>query len=71
VALTRVREGTHNARIDPTGLYFGAANGDVWATSNEGESWKRIAQYLPYAPPVHAATMDQTASEVRQRRTSG
>src|SRR6266404_5021818 len=43
-----VREGMHNDRLDPMGLYFGTANGDVWASTNEGESWKRITQYLPY-----------------------
>jgi len=56
--LESVREGMHNDRLDPLGLYFGTANGDVWASTNEGESWKRIAQYLPYVTSVHAATMD-------------
>ena len=56
--LEAVREGMHNDRLDPMGLYFGTANGDVWASTNEGESWKRIAQYLPYVTSVHAATID-------------
>src|SRR5207249_864400 len=37
-----VREGMHNDRLDPMGLYFGTANGDVWASKNEGESWSRV-----------------------------
>jgi len=53
-----VREGMHNDRLDPMGLYFGTANGDVWASKNEGESWSRIAQYLPYVTSVHAATIE-------------
>jgi hypothetical protein len=53
-----VREGMHNDRLDPMGLYFGTANGDVWASKNEGESWSRIAQYLPYVTSVHAATVE-------------
>jgi photosystem II stability/assembly factor-like uncharacterized protein len=56
--LESVREGMHNDRLDPMGLYFGTANGDVWASTDEGESWKRIAQYLPYVTSVHAATID-------------
>src|SRR2546428_7918777 len=69
--LEAVREGMHNDRPDPMGLYFGTANGDVWASTNEGESWKRIAQSLPYFPSGHAATMGKTASKVRYQRTSG
>jgi photosystem II stability/assembly factor-like uncharacterized protein len=38
-----LREGMHNDRLDPMGLYFGTANGDVWASRDEGESWTRIA----------------------------
>ena len=53
-----VREGMHNDRLDPMGLYFGTANGDVWASKNEGEGWSRIAQYLPYVTSVHAATIE-------------
>jgi hypothetical protein len=56
--LESVREGMHNDRLDPLGLYFGTANGDVWASTDEGESWKRIAQYLPYVTSVHAATIE-------------
>jgi len=30
-----------------TGLYFGTTGGDVWASRNEGESWRGIARHLP------------------------
>ena len=30
------------------GLYFGTTGGDVWASTNAGESWRRIAQHLPH-----------------------
>jgi photosystem II stability/assembly factor-like uncharacterized protein len=56
--LEALREGMHNDRLDPLGLYFGTANGDVWASRDEGESWSRIAQYLPYVTSVHAATVE-------------
>lgn len=32
----------------PVGLYFGTTSGDVWASRDEGESWKPIAQHLPH-----------------------
>lgn len=33
---------------DPLGLYFGTTSGEVWASSNEGDSWKCIAAHLPH-----------------------
>ena len=56
--LETLREGMHNDRLDPMGLYFGTANGDVWASRDEGESWTRIARYLPYVTSVHAAMVE-------------
>ena len=56
--LETLREGMHNDELDPMGLYFGTANGDVWASRDEGETWARIAQYLPYVTSVHAATIE-------------
>ncbi|MBV9994712.1 MAG: glycosyl hydrolase [Caulobacteraceae bacterium] len=32
---------------DPLGLYLGATNGELWASANEGESWRCVAQRLP------------------------
>jgi photosystem II stability/assembly factor-like uncharacterized protein len=29
------------------GLYFGTTSGEVWASANEGDSWKCIARHLP------------------------
>jgi hypothetical protein len=39
-----------------TGVYFGTTNGEVWASTNAGESWKCIARHLPqiYAVTVGA-----------------
>jgi hypothetical protein len=46
-----------NDDFDEVGVYFGTANGDVYASRDEGKSWERIAQYLPYVTSVHAATL--------------
>jgi len=56
--LESLREGMHNDRFDDVGVYFGTANGDVYASLDEGRSWDRIAQYLPYVTSVHAATIE-------------
>ena len=57
-ALESLREGMHNDRYDEVGVYCGTANGDVYASRDEGETWTRIAQYLPYVTSVHAATLE-------------
>jgi hypothetical protein len=31
----------------PVGLYFGTTSGEVWASRDEGESWKCVARHLP------------------------
>jgi hypothetical protein len=40
---------------DPAGLYFGTTSGDVWASVDEGDSWKCIARHLPHIFSVTAA----------------
>ena len=42
---------------DPVGLYFGTTTGDVWASANEGKSWKRVAENLPHIYSVEAAEL--------------
>jgi photosystem II stability/assembly factor-like uncharacterized protein len=32
---------------DPVGVYIGTTSGEVWASRDEGESWKPIASHLP------------------------
>jgi len=37
------------------GLYFGTTQGAVWASRDEGESWKAITEGLPRIQSVEAA----------------
>ena len=37
---------------DPAGVYFGTTTGQIWASSDEGESWARIADNLPHVYSV-------------------
>jgi photosystem II stability/assembly factor-like uncharacterized protein len=43
---------------DVPGLYFGTSTGQVFASTDEGESWNKIASYLPPVWSVEVATVD-------------
>ena len=40
------------------GLYFGTSTGQVFASTDEGESWSEIASYLPAISSVEVAVLD-------------
>ncbi|NMG75425.1 WD40/YVTN/BNR-like repeat-containing protein [Aromatoleum diolicum] len=42
---------------DPAGLYFGTTSGQLWASADEGATWRRIAEHLPEIFAVEAATV--------------
>ena len=33
---------------DPTGIYFGTTSGEVWASRDEGRSFRCVARHLPH-----------------------
>lgn len=41
----------------PVGLYFGTAQGEVWASRNEGERWTCTARHLPEIYAIEAAEL--------------
>jgi hypothetical protein len=41
---------------DPVGVYFGTTSGEVWASNDEGESWRCIAEHLPEIYSVESGT---------------
>jgi hypothetical protein len=43
--------------LDPMGLYFGTRNGQLFASSDEGESWRSIAEWLPAVLCVKATVI--------------
>lgn len=45
--LTIKRQAFCADQADPLGLYFGATNGEVWASADEGDAWREIARRLP------------------------
>lgn len=41
--------------LDPVGVYFGTTSGEVWASADQGDSWRCIAAHLPEIFAVEAA----------------
>jgi len=52
-----LREGMTNDALDSPGFYFGTSTGQVFATTDEGESWSEIASYLPAISSVEVAVL--------------
>ncbi|WP_335935552.1 WD40/YVTN/BNR-like repeat-containing protein [Streptomyces sp. PTD5-9] len=47
---------TDDAR--PAGVYFGNRNGELYASADDGDSWRRLASHLPDVLCVRAAVID-------------
>jgi photosystem II stability/assembly factor-like uncharacterized protein len=50
-----LREGMAIDAQDDPGLYFGTSTGQVFASVDEGDSWKELADYLPSIWSVEVA----------------
>jgi photosystem II stability/assembly factor-like uncharacterized protein len=53
--LTVKRQAMTTDAADPVGIYFGTTGGEVWASDDEGESWRCIAAHLPEIFSVEVA----------------
>jgi photosystem II stability/assembly factor-like uncharacterized protein len=42
---------------DDPGLYFGTSTGQLFASTDEGDTWAQIADYLPPISSVEVATI--------------
>ena len=42
---------------EPLGVYFGTTNGELWGSSNEGDTWTCIAAHLPHIYSVEAGLL--------------
>jgi hypothetical protein len=45
-------------RLSPAGVYFGTNTGMLYASADEGESWRCIAQHLPTISSVETLVVD-------------
>jgi hypothetical protein len=52
---TVYRQAFTGDKANPVGLYFGTTGGEVWASRDEGESWKQIAAHLPRIHAIEVA----------------
>lgn len=52
-----LREGMTVDTLDAAGVYFGTSTGQLFASADEGESWREIASYLPGITSVEAAVL--------------
>ena len=52
-----LREGMAIDSLDEPGLYLGTSTGQVFASTDEGESWSELANYLPPIWSVEVATI--------------
>jgi photosystem II stability/assembly factor-like uncharacterized protein len=53
-----LREAMAIDTYDVPGLYFGTSTGQLFASTDEGESWSEIASYLPPISSVEVAQID-------------
>ncbi|MBM3946740.1 MAG: exo-alpha-sialidase [SAR202 cluster bacterium] len=44
--------------LDPAGVYFGTNTGQLYASDDEGDSWRRISEKLPPISCVNAAVLE-------------
>jgi hypothetical protein len=52
-----LRDAFTSDSLDPVGLYFGTRGGQLFASADEGESWRSIADWLPAVLCVKAVTI--------------
>jgi photosystem II stability/assembly factor-like uncharacterized protein len=76
---TVLRDAMTSDTLDPAGIYFGTRSGQLYASADEGRSWKKILAGLPPIVCVKVAAPGETAPardrprgrrEVRERRAT-
>lgn len=55
--LTVLRDAFCHDGADPLGLYFGTRSGQIYASDDEGETWRLFVEHLPPVLCVRAATL--------------
>lgn len=56
---TVLRDGLCADSLDPAGIYFGTRSGKLFGSTDDGKSWKNIADGLPQIVSVHAAIVNE------------
>src|SRR5215470_17170280 len=74
---TVLRDGMNTDGLDPAGIYFGTRSGELFASIDEGKTWKRILSGLPPIVCVKAVVVGYPANGGKikagggERRTPG
>jgi len=55
--LTVLRDAFTSDLHDPAGLYFGTRSGELYASTDDGETWETLAEHLPPVLMVRAASL--------------
>ena len=42
-----LRQAMATDRLDPAGIYFGTSSGAIYASADEGDRWRQVAEHLP------------------------
>jgi hypothetical protein len=53
-----LRQAMATDTLAPAGIYFGTNTGELFASSDEGESWTMIARHLPPITSVETLALD-------------
>lgn len=53
-----LRQAMSTDHLDPCGVYFGSSSGTIFASSDEGENWKPIAEHLPVISSIETMIID-------------
>ena len=56
--LSVLREAMARDTLEPTGITFGTSTGQLWHSSDEGDSWRMITDTLPEIWAVEAVVLD-------------
>ena len=69
VFVTVLRESMASDSLDPAGVYFGTANGQLYYTRDAGDRWRLMAEHLPpvYSVSVAVEPRPQAGSGARRR----
>jgi hypothetical protein len=54
--------------LDPAGVYFGTRNGQLYASTDEGKSWRKILDGLPAVVCVKHAVVGDSSAVPRPKR---
>ena len=58
VFFSALRQALATDRLDPVGVYFGTNTGTLYASADEGDNWRCIAQHLPPIFSVETLAVD-------------